>query len=93
LFRNPKTLGPTDYMLERIYVGQGNDRTTTRGRWQVLETGVPDRWGAAYRLDDETPPDFATYLPIGSDVLLFLRPDLQPRVGNASFSFTLSRTQ
>ena len=43
LFRNPETLGPTDYMLERIYVGMGNDRTTTRGRWQVLDAGIPDR--------------------------------------------------
>ena len=93
LFRDPATHAPTDYMLERVYVGMGNDRTTTRGRWQVLNAGVPDRWGVAYRLDEETPMDFAIYLPVGSDLLLFLGPDLQPRVGNASMNFTLSRTQ
>jgi hypothetical protein len=91
LFRDAATNAPTEYVLERIYVGQGNDRHTTRGRWRTLDGPKPFE-GAAFRLDDASPPDFATYLPIG-DVLLILGEDLQPRVGDASHSFTLSRTR
>jgi hypothetical protein len=92
LLRNPATHAPTEYMLERIYVGKGNDRTTTRGRWSVLDVPMPDRYGVAYRLDEESPPDFSLYLPVG-DLLLFLNPDMRPRVGDASGSFTLSKTR
>jgi hypothetical protein len=92
LFRNPADNAPTDYMLERIYVGRGNDRLMSRGRWQVLDVPIPDRYGVAYRLDEEAPADFSTYLPVGSDILLLLNPDMRPRVGDASHSFTLSRT-
>jgi hypothetical protein len=59
----------------------------------VIEAPLPDRYGLAYRLDASAPADFSTYLPVGGDILLFLNPDLYPRVGDASHSFTLSRTR
>lgn len=93
LHRNPANNAPTEYLLERIQVGKGNDRLVARGRWQVVDVPIPDRYGVAYRLDEEAPPDFGIYLPVGNDILLFLNPDMRPRVGDASHSFTLSRTR
>jgi hypothetical protein len=91
LHRNPATNAPAEYVLERIYVGRGNDRTTTRGTWRSLD--LPKLYGApAIQLDDASPAEFGTYLQVG-DVLLFLTADLQPRVGDAAHSFTLSRTR
>jgi hypothetical protein len=93
LHRNPANNAATEYLLERIYVGKGNDRETTRGTWKTVDAPLPDRYGVAYRLDQTSPVDFSFYMPVGANLLLFLNEDLQPRVGDASHSFTLSRTR
>jgi hypothetical protein len=93
LHRSAQDRSPTAYMLGRIYVGQGNDRHLTEGRWTSI-TGTPsDPAAVLYRLDDAAPGEYARYLAIGPNILLLLDQNLEPRVGDASHSFALSRTQ
>jgi hypothetical protein len=82
----------TTYVLERIYVGKGNDRTVTEGDWGRF-TGIPLDADARYYALAGTEEDVGRYLAVGENLLLLLDSNYEPRVGNASHSFTLSRTQ
>lgn len=93
LHRSLQDQSPTRYILGRIYVGRGNERHITEGRW-TSSTGTPtDADAVVYRLDAASPDELSRYLPIGPNILLVLDPNLEPRVGDASHSFALSRTQ
>jgi hypothetical protein len=83
---------PTTYVLERIYVGKGNDRHTTRGQWSEATGARVDPEGFIVALDDATPDEFRRFLAVGDDLLLMLDAELEPRVGDNVHSFTLSRT-
>jgi hypothetical protein len=91
LFRNSDSAGANTYLLERIEVYEGH-RVTSRGRWSSTRETVAGLDGLVYRLEG-APDDFGWYLAVGDDLLLMLDRELTPRVGNASHSFTLSRTQ
>jgi hypothetical protein len=99
---------PTTFVLERIFVADGNTRHATLGTW-TLEEGPP--WfaeGTVLRLGDpidppavlpeETaieaaPAELTTWLMLRDRLLLLLDDELEPRVGNASYSWTLSRME
>jgi hypothetical protein len=95
LFQDASTFQPTEFQLERIYVGKGDERHIVRGTWRTFP--VPNLYGApAISLDlprdgTQPPGQAGTYLQLGN-VLLELD-GLEPRVGDASHSFTLSRTR
>lgn len=91
LHKNAQDETPTTYVLERIYVGSGDTRHVTDGRWSVDVATGPD--AVVYQLDGATPVEFSRFLPVGHDLLLLLDDNGEPRVGNASHSFTLSRTE
>lgn len=102
LYRSPDG-APAVYRLARSFVGKGNDRYFTEGKWISVSAGGHP---VVYQLDANSPTELASYgdrlppglgraaafLPIGDDILLLLDQNLKPRVGDGGFSFTLSRT-
>lgn len=93
LHRSAQDGSPTDYVLERIYVGKGNDRHTTRGTWTESSGARVDPEGKLVELDANSPEDFGRLLALGENLMLILDAELEPRVGDAAHSFTLSRTE
>jgi hypothetical protein len=93
LHRDADDLTPTSYLLERIFVGEGDDRWVNEGRWENT-AGIPGAEDAVVcHLVDGSPPEVSNYLAIGDNLLLLLDENLEPKVGNAMHSFTLSRTR
>lgn len=91
LFEDPASSDPAACTLERIHVGKGDDRTVDSGGWRTT-IGAPTDSDATVVVLDPGPPEFARYQHVGPDILLILDGASQPRVGDASGSFTLSRT-
>jgi hypothetical protein len=67
-------------------------RRVWQGRWETAIGTRRDPDAVVYRLRG-APDGFAAYQVIGSKVLVMLDGDLEPRVGTAAWSFTLSRTR
>jgi hypothetical protein len=87
---------PTTYVLHEVFVGQSDNVYTTFGMWKKIEGNNPD--DVVYELNPErsaiknsVSPTY--YLKIDDNILLLLDQDLNTRVGDASYSFTLSRTE
>jgi NlpE-like protein len=91
LHQDARDQSPTRYLLERVYGGQGNDRHVSQGAWN---RAASPRFGAGslVHLDGDSPEEFRHYLAVGENLLLILDKDGEPKVGNAAYSFTLSRT-
>ena len=83
---------PTDYVLELIHVGQGDERQVSEGSWRIHGGAAPDPDATTYVLDEQAPEGYRHYLAVGHDILLFLDDDGRLVVGDAGHSFTLSRT-
>ncbi len=92
LHRDAQTLAPTSYVLERINVGNDDARLITEGTWTTA-VGSPVDERLAVAVLATAPPGFTRYLMLGANLLLVLDDKLEPRVGNALYSFTLSRTE
>jgi hypothetical protein len=80
------------FLLERIYVGKGDDRTINEGTWQTT-TGSPTDAEAVVVQLDTAPPEFHRYQRVGKEILLILDAGDRPLVGDAQHSFTLSQTE
>lgn len=86
-----KSHAPTGYLLERIGVGKGDNRHVAQGIWKRTQ-GSKYGKGPVVRLGSAAPEGFRDFLAVGQDILLILDKEGSPRVGNATYSFTLSRT-
>jgi hypothetical protein len=89
-------LSPTTYVLHEVFVGQSDSVYTTYGTWKKIE--VVGSNSVVYELNPERSavensesPTY--YLKIDENILLLLDQNLNTRIGNASYSFTLSRTE
>ena len=81
------------YVLSWVYVGKSDDRYESRGTW-ARSVGIPiDADANVISLDADATEDMRHYVAFGDDLLLLLGPNREPRVGNASHAFTLSRTE
>jgi hypothetical protein len=92
LYWNPDAQEPTTYQMSRVHVGKGNDRTVNEGSWVITSGARVDPDGVVYQLDSLAHPEFRSFLAIGTDILLVLNDAMAPRIGNAAWSYTLSRT-
>lgn len=95
LYQDPNSGALTTYALARVYVGD-----TPEGRQERTEGAVAvtlgthlDPGATVYELDSSTPLDFRLLWAIGDDLLFILDQHRQPKVGNASWSYVLNRTQ
>ena len=92
LYWNPDAQSPTTYQMSRVHVGKGNDRTVNEGSWVITSGTSLDPQAVVYQLDSLSPPEFRSFLAIGDHILLVLDDAMNPRVGNAAWSYALSRT-
>jgi hypothetical protein len=94
LSHDPISGAPTTATLEWVPVPpDAVVRHVHQGTW-TIQTGTPSHPDAVvYLLDDAAPEGFGGYMAIGPDLLLLLNDDLSLRIGNASWSYTLSRTR
>ena len=84
LHHNARSERPTTYEFK-------GTRATRRGTWSIAR-GIPsDPRAVVYRLQYD-PGKTLALLRVDSNILLILDDDLKPMVGDASWSYTLSRT-
>ena len=86
------TNAPTAYVLQRIFVGKGNERHVTLGAWTTSVGSKVDPAATVATLAG-SPGEFAHFQQVGANLRLMLDGNLEPRVGDAVHSFTLSRTE
>jgi hypothetical protein len=84
---------PTSYWLARVRVGEGDDRLVSTGVVQQKRgvSGYPD--ATVYQLDESAPAEFRHYWRLTESILLPLDGDMNPKAGNASWGYMLSRTK
>ncbi len=73
------------------YVFRGT-RATSRGTWIVTRGAAGDPDGIVYRLDPEARGPSISFLKADDNILLLLDRELRLMVGDASWSYTLNRT-
>lgn len=73
------------------YVFKGT-RATRRGTWIVTRGAAADSGAVVYRLNPGTPRQAISFLRADDNVLLLLDRELRLMVGDASWSYTLNRT-
>ncbi|MGH7209407.1 MAG: copper resistance protein NlpE N-terminal domain-containing protein, partial [Nitrospiraceae bacterium] len=55
LYRNPETSAPTTYLLARVYVAKGDERTVNAGTWAMTHGTKLDPQALVYQLDSNAP--------------------------------------
>jgi hypothetical protein len=93
LYRSSEANLPTTYRMARVYVGKGDERIVNQGTWSVVQGTHLDPEAVVYRLDEQAPEEFRLFWAIGEDILFILDRDLNPRVGDAGYSYALNRTR
>lgn len=92
LYQDQETKAPTTYMMARVYVAKGDDRTVNKGIWTVTHGTKLDPQAIVYQLDSNAPQEFRSFWAIGQDILFILDQDMNPRVGDAGYGYALNRT-
>ena len=85
---------PTDFRLETIYVGKGDNRYTNTGKW-VLSRGTkvdPEAIVYQMQLDQGKPELTLNFLKADDNILFFLDKDRSLLVGDRYTGYTLNRT-
>ena len=90
LVKDPATGQPTRYFLRALRSDIPEDR---EGRWRINRGMPSDPDAVVYELQPEEAGPAIHYLAVVPDILLLLDEQLNPRVGNATYSFTLNRTR
>jgi hypothetical protein len=100
LFQEASSGAPTTYALHGAYgvprqgtpgLAAGSKAITMQGRWSVVSGTRPDPQAVVYRLDGDAGAS-VSFVMLSPHLLHLLASDGTPRVGNASWSYTLNRT-
>ena len=88
--RNSRT--PTSFLLETIYVGKGDTRYNTKGKWKLMQGIAGDPSAIVYQLEPDTgnKKTQPILLKAGDDILFFLDNNTSFLVGNDYCSYTLN---
>jgi hypothetical protein len=92
LYQQANTQTPTTYVLTNVYVGMGNERFVSEGTWDITQGTKSDPDAVVYRLELDKSPGSLSFMKADDNILLLLEQDLSLMVGDASWSYTLSRT-
>lgn len=93
LYRDPTTLGPTTYAMREIRVGHDEPPSDSGGTWRTSVGTYADPNATVYELIPTTSDVLVLYQKADDNILLLLDAEKRLKVGNASHSFTLSRTR
>ena len=86
LYRNPQSGAPSSYEFD-------GTRVTRRGSWTITRGTVAQPDAVVYRLATDLPQAWIAFQRVDDNVLLLLDQELRLMVGDASWSYTLSRTK
>ena len=101
LFQDSATGAPTTYQLDAAYgvpkqnttgLEKGGTPITMEGNWQIVKGTSADPNAVVYQLNPEDPQMTVSFLKVDEDILHVLHPDMRLMVGNASWSYTINRT-
>jgi NlpE N-terminal domain len=101
LFQDAATSEPTTYLLDSVYgmpqqgtmglIGGGTS-ITMAGSWEIVTGTKLDPNAVVYQLNVDTPETTISFLKLNESMLHVLAHDKTLMVGNASWSYTLNRT-
>ncbi|HUP65589.1 MAG TPA: hypothetical protein VM557_09930, partial [Thermoanaerobaculia bacterium] len=93
LYRNTTDGTPTRYEFDIVVVGGSENRIRREGKWTIERGAAADSDAVVYRLATDLPSKSIAFLRADDNVLLFLDDQKRLMVGDAAFSYTLSRTK
>ncbi|MFI5130725.1 MAG: hypothetical protein ACHQFX_12065 [Chitinophagales bacterium] len=92
LYQDIKTHEPTSFQLLTVYVGKGDNRYTTTGKWKMLQGTATDPGAIIYQLEpDSGKTPSLTFLKADDNILFLLDKDGTFLVGDEYTSYTLNR--
>lgn len=84
---------PSTYIMSRIYVGRGNDRTTNTGDIIITTGTALDALHTVYQLTSGAPEEYRFFWKINDHLLFMLDSNRVPMVGDAGEGYVLNRTR
>lgn len=93
LLQDRKTQSPSGFVIQTIYVGKGDNKYSTTGKWKLTQGFAADPKAIVYHLVPEGPQpgNKLLLLKAGDDILFFINNESQFLVGNEYSSYTLNR--
>lgn len=93
LLQDTNTHTPTNFIIQTIYVGKGDNRYTVTGTWKLLEGTIDNPAAVIYQLLPDTGKSQNPLLLVKADdnILYFIGNDTQLLVGDSYSSYTLNR--
>jgi hypothetical protein len=93
LYQNIKTHEPTTFQLQTIYVGKGDARYTSIGKWKMSKGTKTGPEAIVYQLElDSGNLQTLEFIKADDNILFLLDKDRNFLVGNNYTSYTLNRT-
>jgi hypothetical protein len=94
LYQDIKTHQPSTFELLTIYVGKGDNRYSTTGKWKMIQGTPTDPMAIVYQLDPGSGNlQSLLFLKADDNLLFFLDQDRHFLVGDGYTSYTLSKTR
>jgi hypothetical protein len=92
LYQDIKTHTPTTFQLYTVYVGKGDNRYSTAGKWTVTKGTQDDHNAIVYQLQpDSGKSQSLSFMKAGDNILFMLDENRNLLVGNDYVSFTLNK--
>ena len=94
LLQDPKTHTPTNFIIQTIYVGAGDDnKYTVTGKWKMMQGTPADPSAIIYQLkpDKLAPGNEILLLKADDNILFFISKNSHLLIGNDYCSYTLNR--
>jgi len=101
LYQDPNTLAPTTYQLNSTYglteqgapgFMRGGTQVEIQGKWILVKGTNTNPEAVVYQLDPDDPQISLSFLKVDDNLLHLLYRDERLMIGNAAWSYTLSRT-
>ena len=95
LLQDTNTHLPTNFIIQTIYVGKGDNRYTVTGTWKLLEGTIDDPAAMVYQLFPAPgkPQNQLLLLKADDNILYFIDDDTNLLVGDSYSSYTLNRAK
>ena len=94
LYQDITTHIPTTFQLQNVYVGKGDTKYTTTGKWIVTKGTQTDPHAIVYQLQpDSGKPQSLSFMKADDNILFRLDKDRNLLAGNDYVSFTLNRVK
>ena len=93
--QDKNTRTPDSFLLETIYVGKGDNRYSTKGKWKLLQVVAGNPTAIVYQLEPDpgNPKKQLLLLKADDNILFFLDNNAHFLVGNDYCSYTLNNVR